>query len=65
MHFQQFYLGCLAHSSYLLLCGEEAIVVDPQRDIEMYLETARRHGATIRHVFETHLSRWSRFEFET
>jgi hydroxyacylglutathione hydrolase len=55
MHFEQFYLGCLAHASYLLVCGEEAVVVDPQRDVEIYLETAKRHGATIRHVFETHL----------
>jgi len=55
MHFEQFYLGCLAHASYLLVSGEEAIVVDPQRDVEIYLEAAKRHGATIRHVFETHL----------
>jgi hydroxyacylglutathione hydrolase len=55
MHFEQFYLGCLAHASYLLVSGDEAVVVDPQRDIEIYLETAKQHGATIRHVFETHL----------
>ncbi len=55
MHFEQFYLGCLAHASYLLVSGEEAVVVDPQRDVEIYLEAAKRHGATIRHVFETHL----------
>ena len=55
MHFEQFYLGCLAHASYLLISGDEAVVVDPQRDVEIYLEAAKRHGATIRHVFETHL----------
>jgi hydroxyacylglutathione hydrolase len=55
MHFEQFYLGCLAHASYLLVCGEEAVVVDPQRDVEIYLEAAKQRGATIRHVFETHL----------
>ncbi len=55
MHFDQFYLGCLAHASYLLVSGDEAVVVDPQRDVEIYLEAAKRYGATIRHVFETHL----------
>jgi glyoxylase-like metal-dependent hydrolase (beta-lactamase superfamily II)/rhodanese-related sulfurtransferase len=55
MYFEQFYLGCLAHASYMLASEGEAIVVDPQRDVEMYLKAAEEHGATIRHVFETHL----------
>ena len=55
MYFEQFYLGCLAHASYLLASGGEAVVVDPQRDVELYLEAAAEQGATIRHIFETHL----------
>jgi glyoxylase-like metal-dependent hydrolase (beta-lactamase superfamily II)/rhodanese-related sulfurtransferase len=55
MHFEQFYLGCLAHASYLLVSGEEAVVVDPQRDVDIYIDAAKQHGATIKHVFETHL----------
>jgi len=55
MYFEQFYLGCLAHASYMLASEGEAVVVDPQRDVEMYLKAAEEHGATIRHVFETHL----------
>ncbi len=55
MYFEQFYLGCLAHASYMIVSGAEAVVVDPQRDVESYLEAAKRHNATIRHVFETHL----------
>jgi glyoxylase-like metal-dependent hydrolase (beta-lactamase superfamily II)/rhodanese-related sulfurtransferase len=55
MHFKQFYVGCLAHASYLIGDGGEAVVVDPARDIEMYLEEAERHGLTIRWVLETHL----------
>lgn len=55
MHFKQFYVGCLAHASYLVGDGGEAAVVDPSRDIEMYLEEARAHGLTIRWVLETHL----------
>ena len=55
MYFEQFYLGCLAHASYLLISGEEAVVVDPQRDVDIYIEAAKQQGARIRHVFETHL----------
>jgi len=55
MHFEQFYLGCLAHASYMLVSNGEAVVVDPQRDVDIYLQAAKQHDATIRHVFETHL----------
>ena len=37
MYFEQFYLGCLAHASYLLGSEGEAAVVDPQRDVDFYL----------------------------
>ena len=57
MIFKQFYLNCLAHASYLI--GDEiartAAVVDPQRDVEMYLAFAKEHGLQIKHVFLTHL----------
>src|SRR5580658_10699819 len=56
MFFRQYYLGCLAHASYLL--GDEAsstaIIVDPQRDIQQYLADAEKLGLQIRHVFLTH-----------
>src|ERR1700733_10278085 len=56
MILKQYYLGCLAHASYLL--GDEAsatgIVVDPQRDIQQYLTDAEKLGLQIRHVFLTH-----------
>ena len=55
MYFEQFYLGCLAHASYLLASDGEAVVVDPQRDVELYLKAAADHGFTIRHIFESHL----------
>jgi hydroxyacylglutathione hydrolase len=55
MHFEQFYLGCLAHASYLLASEGEAVVVDPQRDVELYLKTAAELGVTIRHIIESHL----------
>jgi hydroxyacylglutathione hydrolase len=55
MYFEQFYLGCLAHASYLIGSGTEAVVVDPQRDVDLYIKAAKDHGLTIRHIFETHL----------
>jgi len=44
----------LAHLSYLIGDGNRAAVIDPRRDIDVYVETARRNGARITHVFETH-----------
>ncbi|MBZ5571372.1 MAG: MBL fold metallo-hydrolase [Acidobacteriia bacterium] len=55
MYFEQFYLGCLAHASYMLASEGEAVVVDPQRDVDIYLKAAAEHGVKIRHIFETHL----------
>jgi hydroxyacylglutathione hydrolase len=55
MYFEQFYLGCLSHASYMLASGGEAVVVDPQRDVDLYLEAAAKQGVKIRHIFETHL----------
>jgi hydroxyacylglutathione hydrolase len=55
MYFEQFYLGCLAHASYMLGSEGEAAIVDPQRDVEIYLKAAAEHGLKIKHVFETHL----------
>jgi hydroxyacylglutathione hydrolase len=55
MHFKQFYMGCLAHASYLVGDGGEAAVIDPSRDVDQYIEEAGAHGLTIRWVLETHL----------
>lgn len=56
MYFKQFYLGCLAHASYLIADQEskDAAVVDPQRDIEQYLSEAEQHGFSIKYVILTH-----------
>lgn len=55
MYFEQFYLGCLAHASYMLASEGEAVVVDPQRDVDLYLKAAEEHGVKIKHIFESHL----------
>ncbi len=55
MEFEQFYLGCLAQASYLIGSDGEAAVVDPRRDVDVYIEAAKAKGLRIRHVIETHL----------
>jgi glyoxylase-like metal-dependent hydrolase (beta-lactamase superfamily II)/rhodanese-related sulfurtransferase len=55
MYFEQFYLTCLAHASYMIGSEGEAAVIDPQRDVDLYLEAAEEQGLKIRHIFETHL----------
>jgi glyoxylase-like metal-dependent hydrolase (beta-lactamase superfamily II)/rhodanese-related sulfurtransferase len=56
MILKQYYLGCLAHASYLV--GDEstgaAAVVDPQRDIDQYVQEAQALGLEIRHTILTH-----------
>jgi len=55
MYFEQFYLTCLAHASYMIGSEGEAAVVDPQRDVDLYLKAAEEQKLKIRHIFETHL----------
>jgi glyoxylase-like metal-dependent hydrolase (beta-lactamase superfamily II)/rhodanese-related sulfurtransferase len=55
MYFKQFYLACLAHASYLIGSDGEAAVVDPQRDVDEYIDEAEAQGLKIKYVIETHL----------
>jgi hydroxyacylglutathione hydrolase len=55
MYFKQFYLGCLAHASYLIGSEGQAAVVDPQRDVDQYIAEATAQNLKIKYVIETHL----------
>lgn len=55
MYFKQFYLGCLAHASYLIGSNGEAVVVDPQRDVDQYIAEASAQKLKIKYIIETHL----------
>ncbi|HUS11472.1 MAG TPA: rhodanese-like domain-containing protein [Pyrinomonadaceae bacterium] len=55
MYFKQFYLGCLAHASYLIGSEGEAVIVDPQRDVDQYIDEAAAQEFKIKYVIETHL----------
>jgi glyoxylase-like metal-dependent hydrolase (beta-lactamase superfamily II)/rhodanese-related sulfurtransferase len=52
---EQFFLGCLAHASYLVGSEGVAAVIDPQRDVDIYLDAAKQRGLKIEHLVETHL----------
>lgn len=54
MYFKQFYLGCLSHASYYIGSDGEAAVIDPQRDVDQYIEQANANGEKIKYVIETH-----------
>jgi glyoxylase-like metal-dependent hydrolase (beta-lactamase superfamily II)/rhodanese-related sulfurtransferase len=52
---ERFYLGCLAHASYMVASEGVAAVIDPQRDVDIYLEAAASKGWKIAYIIETHL----------
>lgn len=54
MKFKQFYLGCLAHASYYIGSETEAAIIDPQRDVQQYLDEAEANGQKIKYIIETH-----------
>lgn len=54
MQFKQFYLGCLSHASYYIGSEGEAAIIDPQRDVQQYINEATSHNQKIKYVIETH-----------
>jgi glyoxylase-like metal-dependent hydrolase (beta-lactamase superfamily II)/rhodanese-related sulfurtransferase len=54
MVIQQIYTGCLSEASYFIESKGEAVIIDPIRDTDKYLQLARDHNANIKYIFETH-----------
>lgn len=54
MKIEQIYTGCLAQGAYYIESNGEAVVIDPLREVEPYLQKAERNNATIKYVLETH-----------
>lgn len=54
MKIEQIYTGCLAQGAYYIESDGEAVVIDPLREVESYIEKARRSNSKIKYVFETH-----------
>jgi hydroxyacylglutathione hydrolase len=54
MKIEQIYTGCLAQGAYYIESKGEAVVIDPLREVSPYIEKAKKDGARIKYVFETH-----------
>ncbi len=54
MKVEQIYTGCIAHAAYYLENNGEAAIFDPLREVEPYIERAKKDHANIKYVFETH-----------
>ncbi len=54
MKIEQIYTGCLAQGAYYIESNGEAVIIDPLRETQPYLERAQQSGATIKYVLETH-----------
>lgn len=54
MKIEQIYTGCLAQGAYFISSEDEAVIIDPLREIAPYLEKAERNGTKIKYVLETH-----------
>jgi glyoxylase-like metal-dependent hydrolase (beta-lactamase superfamily II)/rhodanese-related sulfurtransferase len=54
MKIEQIYTGCLAQGAYYIESNSEAVIIDPLRETQPYLERAQQSGATIKYVLETH-----------
>lgn len=54
MKLEQIYTGCLAHAAYYIESKGEAAIFDPLREVQPYLDRAKKDNAKIKYVFETH-----------
>ncbi|HET6253777.1 MAG TPA: MBL fold metallo-hydrolase [Puia sp.] len=54
MFIKQLYTGCLSEAAYYVESEGEAAIIDPLRDIDVYLDLSRERKATIKYIFETH-----------
>ena len=57
MHFELIYDKSLAHASYFIGCQKEGVaaVIDPKRDVDTYIELAKKNNMKITHILETHI----------
>jgi len=54
MKVEQIYTGCLAQGAYYIESNGEAVIIDPLREVQPYIEKAKKDGAIIKFVLETH-----------
>ncbi|MBP0904896.1 rhodanese-like domain-containing protein [Mariniflexile gromovii] len=54
MNIEQIYTGCLAQGAYYIESNGEVAIIDPLREVTPYINKAKRNGAKIKYIFETH-----------
>ncbi|RYU97666.1 MBL fold metallo-hydrolase [Emticicia agri] len=54
MKVEQIYTGCLAQGAYYIESDGEAAIIDPLREVNTYINKAKKNGATVKYIFETH-----------
>ncbi len=54
MKVEQIYTGCLAQGAYYIISNGEAVIIDPLREVQPYLEKLERDGVKLKYIFETH-----------
>ena len=54
MKIEQIYTGCLAQGAYYITSDGEAAIIDPLREVQPYIERAKKDNVKIKYVFETH-----------
>jgi hydroxyacylglutathione hydrolase len=54
MKVEQIYTGCLAQGAYYIVSGNEAIIIDPLREVQPYLQRLKDDGVQLKYIFETH-----------
>jgi len=54
MKIEQIYTGCLAQGAYYITSNGEAAIIDPLREVQPYIDRAKKDGVKIKYVFETH-----------
>jgi hydroxyacylglutathione hydrolase len=54
MYIEQIYTSCLSEAAYFIESNGEAVVIDPLRDVDTYIEMAAKNNTTIKYIFETH-----------
>lgn len=54
MKIEQIYTGCLAQGAYYIHSAGEAIIIDPLREVQPYLNRLEKDGVVLKYIFETH-----------
>jgi hydroxyacylglutathione hydrolase len=54
MKIEQIYTGCLAQGAYYITSGNEAVIIDPLREVQPYIDRLNKDGVKLKYILETH-----------